>query len=804
MPLDIHLTPLYRINGRDDWAMPGVLGLTPPKNAARGREQDRLVVYSVLAGNSTFTTSEYMQVAESAGRVFYETPRALTSALRAATDHVNKTLLERNMSTSSQGKYVLGWLLLAAFREGQCTFSLSGPMHAYWFGARESRHFFEPAISGKGLGSSQSIHIHYAQTSIEAGDLLLFCGRVPTAWVAPLDDAKPSSLEVMRRRLAALTSEDLNAVLMQATNGTGLIHFVTGPSSAPPREEEKDEVPPPDLSPSLPAAKEAESAPGHVLQPSAYAIPPEQKEAPPQSQTLDPLANLPHQSTPREFPASIPRAKPKPVEDEPPQELEPEEEIDDIAESMAEQVEAQEPEPVQEEVPQTPREPSMQARQAAKAAVTGMQSIRRWSETLGERLRNFLPRLLPNPEVTAETTVPSTNLMAVMAILIPLIVVTLASVMYLRFGRSEQYDAYLRQAQQIRQQAAALSDPVEQKKAWENVLLNVARAEEHRQTTDTAALKNEAERNLDVLLGITRMQFNPAFSNRLNIDISRIVASERDIYMLNAENGEVLRAVPAAGGRGFQRDDTFICKQGVYGNTTVGALVDILALPSVNVINATLLGIDANGTLLYCAPGQTAQAMRLPPPDTNWGRVTGFAMDGGTLYVLDAQSRAAWVYNGRDGTYTESPYFFFGQQTPTQDVIDFIISGDEMYMLHADGRLSSCSYSRITASSSNCQDPLQMENPFQAYQDTDLFGAANFTQILFAAPPDPSILLLDATGQSVMRFSPRLLELQTQFRPTTGENNPIPAGAIGAVAVSPDHVLYLAVNGQVYFAVNMP
>src|SRR5690606_9562568 len=148
-------------------------------------------------------------------------------------------------------------------------------------------------------------------------------------------------------------------------------------------------------------------------------------------------------------------------------------------------------------------------------------------------------------------------------------------------------------------------------------------------------------------------------------DISRIVASERDIYMLNAENGEVLRAVPAAGGRGFQRDDTFICKQGVYGNTTVGALVDILALPSVNVINATLLGIDANGTLLYCAPGQTAQAMRLPPPDTNWGRVTGFAMDGGTLYVLDAQSRAAWVYNGRDGTYTESPYFFFGQQTPT-------------------------------------------------------------------------------------------------------------------------------------------
>lgn len=781
--------------------MPGVLGLTPPKNAARGREQDRLVVYSVLAGNSTFTTSEYMKVAESAGRVFYETPRALTSALRAATDHVNKTLLERNMSTSSQGKYVLGWLLLAAFREGQCTFSLSGPMHAYWFGARESRHFFEPAISGKGLGSSQSIHIHYAQTSIETGDLLLFCGRVPTAWVAPLDDAKPSSLEVMRRRLAALTSEDLNAVLMQATNGTGLIHFVTGPSSAP-RKEEEEEAPPPDLSPSLPAAKEAESAPGHVLQPSAYAIPPEQKEAPSQSQTLDPLANLPRQSTPREFPASIPRATPKPVE-ETTQEAEPEE-LEQIAASMTEQVHAHKPEPVHEEGPQTPREPSMQARRAAKAAVTGLQSIRRWGETLGERLRNFLPRLVPSAEVTAETTVPSTSMMAVMAILVPLIVVTLASVMYLRFGRSEQYDAYLRQAQQIRQQAAALSDPVEQRKAWENVLLNVARAEEHRQTADTAALKTEAERNLDGLLGITRMQFNPAFSTKPNIDISRMVASERDLYLLNAENGEAVRAFPAAGGRGFQLDNTFSCKQGVYGNYTVGPLVDILPLPVTNFIDATLLGIDANGNLLYCAPGQVAQAIPLPPPDTNWGRVTGFAMDGGTLYVLDATSRAVWVYNGKDGTFVDRPYFFFGQQTPTQDVIDFIVSGDEMYMLHADGRLSTCSYSRITTSASNCEDPLPMENPFRAYQDMDLFDAANFTQILFAAPPDPSILLLDAEGQSVMRFSPRLIELETQFRPTTGSANPIPQGAAGAVAVSPDHVLYLAVNGQVYFAVNMP
>jgi hypothetical protein len=242
----------------------------------------------------------------------------------------------------------------------------------------------------------------------------------------------------------------------------------------------------------------------------------------------------------------------------------------------------------------------------------------------------------------------------------------------------------------------------------------------------------------------------------------------------------------------------------VYGGVTVGALVDILTLPVTSFINATLLGIDASGNLLYCKSGEVPQAIPLPIPDTNWGRVTGFVLDSGNLYVLDSPARAVWVYAGKDGTFADRPYFFFGQQTPTQDVIDFIVSGDEMYMLHADGRLSSCAYSRIDSSTSQCQDPLQLINPYPAYQDVDLFGTAHFTQILFAAPPDPSLLFLDADSQRVMRFAPRSVELQNQFQPTIGSANPIPSGSVGAVTVSPDHVLYLAVDGQVYFAVNMP
>lgn len=787
--------------------MPGVLALQPPKTAARGREQDRLIVYLALTGNATITTTEYKKFAEDVANVFYQTPRAVTSALRASADSLNKVLLDRNMNTSNRGQYTVAWLALAVVRENQCIFSLSGPMHAYWFSVNGSRHFFEPSISGKGLGSSQTINIHYAQTDLTSNDMLLFCGRLPNAWAAPLEDVHASSFDAMRRRLTSLTNEDLNAVLLQTTEGAGAINLLRGTTitkTETPVVEEKvqeEEPAPQPLDPNLPAIDQPEPTPeagAHLLQPSAYSIPPQHEEPlPVPKSTSDPFANLPHKTTPRDFPASIPRARPK---------TEP-------ANEMQEQpiVEKFEPEPLKEsklqsepqpevKAPEGPREPSPQARQAAKTIVNFMQGFRTGSASFGERVRNFLPRLLPaeNPE---SASVSSTAFMGFLAVLIPLIVVTIAVVVYLRYGRNEQYEVYYNQALQMKQQALALTNPVEQRIAWENVLSNVDRAEEHNITNDTITLRNEAEMNRDQLLGILRMQFNPAFSAKLGIDVSRMAATENDIYLLNAVNGEVLRAIPSGNG-GFELDTTFNCKPGI-GNSA-GPLVDILALPITNIYGATVLGIDAGGNLLYCKPGETPQTGLLPAPDTNWGRITSFILDAGNLYVLDAPSRAVWVYTGKEAAFVDRPYFFFGQQTPSQDVIDFLVIGDEMYLLHSDGRISNCTYSRVETNASKCQDPVNKINPFPAYADMDLFATAHFTQILFAAPPDPSILLLDADNQNVMRFAPRTLELQNQFQPTTGSGNPIPRNPVDAVAVSPDHVLYLAVNGQVYFAVNMP
>ena len=397
----------------------------------------------------------------------------------------------------------------------------------------------------------------------------------------------------------------------------------------------------------------------------------------------------------------------------------------------------------------------------------------------------------------------SNSTMAFVAILIPLIVVTIASVVYIRYGRSVQYEEYLIQARDARAQVQGITDPALQREAWQRELFYLDKAESYNQTSETQSLRQEAQSNLDKLQGITRLQFQPVLDTGVGVQISRLAANENDLYLLDAQHGGVLHI--ALTSSGFQQDSSFNCAPGSYGAYTVGALVDILALPINNSLNAALLGVDAAGNLLYCSSGNVPQAIPLPPPDTNWKRVTAFTMDSGNLYVLDAQAHAVWVYVGKDGAFVDRPYFFFGGQIPSlDDAIDLAVSGDDLYILHSDGHLSTCSYSRIQTVPTRCVDPAPFVNPFPAYKDVNLFSQAHFTQMMFMPAPDSALLLLDSDGQGVFRFAPLSLELQSQLRPQATGNNPLPSGRVGAMTVSPNHILYFAVQDKVYFAANMP
>ena len=778
MPLDFTLTPIHRINGQDQSSLPGLLAAVPPRKVARGRDQDRLVVYLLLTGNAVFSTGEYVQFASRAAVAFYETQGTLTSALRAAAESINKPLLERNMTTSGRGQYAVGLLALAAIRESQVTFLVSGPLHIFTLGTNGAGHIFDSA-SGKGLGLNATYPYHFSQAALQPNDRLLFTSKIPSTWEGPLTDTSPASLDATRRRLLAQTTDDINAVLIQATDGQGALTVLRPTGEAQVTETKVSALPSSDAN--LPHIQEAETTPepgqtnpapqAHMLQPSAYGIPPQPKEEMVAAEVSAASTNLLD---------ALPRARqvdPPLIEEEP--------------------IEA----PIK---PSTPRQPSARTRQTAKAVVNGMQVWRQGMERLSAGMQKFLPRLLPGSEESAPVALHP-SVMILIASLVPLVVVIMATVIYFHYGQSVEYEEYLVQANNERTQAVSLAaNPAAQREAWQRELFYLDKADENNGATDaTRQLRQEAQGSLDKLEGMTRLQFQPVLNSGVGTQISRLAANENDLYLLDAQRGGILHIALTSGG--FQQDNAFNCQPGSYASYTVGPLVDIIAMPPVNAMNASVIGVDASGNLLYCAPGQVAQAIPLPPPDTNWGRVTAFTLDSGNLYVLDARSRAVWVYQGKDGAFIDRPYFFFGGQIPAlDDAIDLAVSGDDLYILHSDGHLSHCSYSRIDTVPTRCDDPAVMTNPLPAYGTVDIFKQAHFTQMMFTPAPDSALLLLDTDGQGIFRLTPRSLELQSQLRPLAGRANPLPPGPVGAMTVSPNHVLYMAVQDKVYFAVDSP
>ena len=841
---DLNILPIHRINGQESADLPGLLAVTPPRRTARGREKDNLIVYLMLSGNAIFAAAELAQLTDTAANAFYQSPGSLTSAMRKSAETINTTLLQRNLSTSGRGQYALGLLVLAALRDApggqgaQCTLSLSGPTHAVWVGEGGTRHIHDAALSGKGLGSSQSFQTYLSQIELHADDLLVLCGKFPKDWEADLlGERPPASLDAGYRKLT-FTKGDLNAALIQVKSGHGMITILrpdisSHPShrpSAPAQREpvsvveeliaseeafvplvnqapEEFPVSSPQISNQPPITEEeldqlADFA-AHMVQPSAYAIPPQPEEiTPPLPAEETHSAPLPaataSPSTPRSFPPSIPRAKPAGPKIEPVIQKEPAEEVPETEEPVSTEAKSEKPDAH-----------AQATRQMAKAMVSGIKTGRRANERLGAFLQRFIPRLLPGAEGDPQqkTFIVPTYALVFLAVVIPVIVVTIASVVYLRYGQSVQYDELYSQARTEAARAVSETDPARQREAWQNVLTILDKADAYRETDESKSLRTDAQSSYDNLMGIVRLEFIPAFTNGLggSIQISRMAAIESDLYMLNAEGGNILHA--SFSGRSLQPDDKFTCQPGTYAWYEVGTLVDLLALPKVNSVGGSVLGIDAAGNLLYCSTGQVPQVFSLPAlPNTNWGRITSFALDSGNLYVLDATSRSVWVFVGDDGAFNKTPYFYFGSQIPDtiDTAIDLAVSGDDLYLLHADGHISTCNFSRITETPTRCTDPAVIQNPFPAHRDINIFENAHFTQMSLTSAPTPVILLLDSENQSVFRFSPRTLELLNQVRGHAGKGNPFEPGPIGAMTVSPNYVLYLAIGDQVYFATNLP
>lgn len=760
MPVDLNLLPCSRLRGQEVIELPGLVILAPPRRAARGREDEILLIYLVCSGN--VSAGDYAQWTARLGQRFYRTAGALTSALRAAVDDLNRILLERNLGLAGKNRPIVGRLVLAVLRGQQLMLAQVGPTHVFHLGREAVLHLHEAQAAGRGLGLSQHAPLSFNRLELQPGDRLVLSALQPAGWEALLRSEEcKTNLTGLRRSLLAFSGEDVSAVLVQVQKGQGRIHVLRPGQEAAIFSEERPTASPP--------AQPAESSPAPVAAPGASAgTSPAVAGSEAASKAAVSFGVPGRQGAAATRPGLFVRPR------------------------------------VEGELPEIIRRPERRGRAFYRGAARAVRGGRRLGERLKATFVRFLPRLLPGSSDPV-TSLPS-SVMAFAAVAVPVIVVTLAAVIYFRYGTLVQYQENMQLAVNALQSGDRSGDPAEARRLWEAAVYYVEQAERSRQTTDSAMLRQQAQARLDALDGIVRLDFREALLVRLDksVQVTRLAASMTDLYLLDAARGSVMRAFLTQDG--YEIDPDFRCEAGTYDGHVVGALIDIAALPKINAYQAAVLALDAGGTLLYCAPQSAPRALPLAAPELGWRGITAFTLDvdNRNLYVLDSAAGMVWMYGGDLLDFSSLPAMFFGEQVPQnmQQAVDLAVNGDDLYLLFRDGHVAACTLSRLAVQPTRCRDPLTMVDDRLQRKSGPTLMDALFAAMTFASPPDPSLYFLEPNTQAVYRFNPRAegLALQGQFRAESRFAREQFTAAASAFAFSPDRRLFLCVGNQVYYA----
>jgi hypothetical protein len=386
------------------------------------------------------------------------------------------------------------------------------------------------------------------------------------------------------------------------------------------------------------------------------------------------------------------------------------------------------------------------------------------------------------------------------AVAVPLVVVAIASVVYLRRGRSEQFRSNLTQAQAAVVAAQFKPAGEDTRADWERALYWLDQAAKYGSSADASTLRQQVNDALDQVNLIIRLDFQPAVSGGFGAQahITRIAASATDIYAYDDAQQTIWHAW--ATGRGYEIDREFECLGSGTG-PALGNIVDIVVQPPPGALGSEgVVAVDDAGKLMYCSPGKHPAFGTLATPDIGWGRIQAVDELNERLYVLDPVGNAIWIYDASDGLFTGGPTFYFAEAVPRlKDAIDLAVTQDEMLILYQDGRLDRCrrSVENPLAGGSKivveCDTDQRFTDDRPGHEPSATLPGAPPLSMVYSPPPEPSLFFLVGQDNTIFHYSMRLV-YQGQYK----SNDPFDA-PISAMTIGPPKDLYIGVGSQVYY-----
>ena len=778
--LDLHLLPIHTIAGKEQPELPGFWVTRAPRRCERIRAKDILIMHCGFLGNAPVNAQVIDPLLEKLSTLYYTTRGSTTAAIRKVAEELNNELLKMNLQWKIGGSSAIGLFTLMVEKDNQLYMAQSGPTRTYVLNRSEVREIFQPEQAGQGLGLSRSFKIYFTQITLNPNDMLLIFPKPDKRMQSKsLLGAPQTSLEQLRKRILSFPDPNFDAAILVFKNGSGKIERIKTESAYIPSVEEAVQTK------SQPATEE-------ISQPAAQ--PPRQQfvetHRHPTQEAIPPIEQSPTPEQQRMQTASV-AAHTDPVQPS----------IFNGAFKNGLGTN-QNHRPATGTAPRTavrtaPPRPKQNTFKANLASIYyKIKNANRW---FNEKFAPLASHLLPGKTDENDTLTPTRLLL--IAIAVPIVIAIIASTVYIQIGQREQHQLYYLQAKNYASQAATASDATLLRSTLEQSMFWLDKAEQYRVTDASSSLRSQIESKLDQLDSIYHVPMQPAILNGFSgsVQISEIIPNTNDIYLLDSTQGRVIRLFLT--GQGFELDSTFECGPGISGSVMVSNLVDIAAMPPNNPYNATVLGIDDTGNLQYCIPGKTPVTQTLIPPDNGWGNLSAISLNLGNLYILDAANNAVWLYYGDNFSFTDQARYFFDTTVPDiRDVVDIAMNADDLYLLHNNGSMTTCTFRAYEQAETKCIDP-------SVYGDTRpgkpaelaTFTEAKFTEMLTTQAPDASLYMLNENDPSLYHFSLRL-NLQRILKPEVIEGYPEPKAPLSAFDITTNRLLLLAYGNQLYYA----
>jgi hypothetical protein len=747
---------------------PGLIVVPAGSKVARGRENNLLIIYFTLSGQTAITPDRLHSWMEQKAALFYKNPGTVTAGMRELIEAVNADLFERNSRPDHQAGQVVIHLQVAVIKRDMLYLATCGAGQSFFVGSESLFQQNSMEETQRGLGLTQAVSVRFSQSQIGPNDVLVLATNPPTAWTTDLlAGGQALSIEAFSRRLFATPGPIGQGVFIRFSEGNGKASLLPIGTIAHAAEE------------STPVMRPTEG-PATVLkrvlaETDDRGLPSTHRQEPPEQTKPVESVSDPNQEPRREDWKNHP-------------------------ESQLSKEEAQ-PDSEKEDTDSNPVVgPILQTDQIKSAVNKALKGSAQASNKASHWFAENFPKVMPGDP--KESMGWPKGLLIAIAVIIPVIIVAIAMTLYLRNGATGRASDMVTIAQQLVQRAESQTeDPAAQLESLNESMDWLDKADSYGKTDASIALRNQVQSGIDQIENVIRVDMTQATEILLpNINITQIVANDQDLYSLDSVSGKVLRFTLS--GSTYVQDTSFDCGPNPSNPaSSIGALVDMVSIPLSNSYNATILAVDTAGNLEYCVPGETGYVAHLATPDMGWNTIQSITYSDSNLYVLDGKGNAVYRFQSSGTDYAEKPTLFFDEEIPPlADALDIEEIGYELYILRGNGQMIKCTYSPIKdMKSTECLTPAPfLDARSGATVTVNSFPEAQFIQMRMTDAPDSSLYLLDAKSDTVYHFS-YARSLQRILHPRMDDGSDSTKMVPTAFAVSPSRLLFIAYSNQIYY-----